>query len=744
MTMLSTPPTDPSLSWQQQAHDYLVQGQYAQAATLYEQAIADEPEQKLYYWHYGLLLLLQGEEAEAQTTWLLALSEADSEQQEQSVLELVQVLQTEAERRESLCDYSMAWAIRQHIREVSPNHIDNLWHLVQLSIEIGLFTPAIFAEIGLIDQLQTEQPEFSQTLAFTAIRRVFGQVLPSPEIFELLKLCGTRISNAEAWYDLLVGTAFRLGHELGRAKEAAELITIVLQSQNVPDLLNDLALFHQNALNYDEGIAVAKRHFEEVNSLADKLITGHILLRGLLSAGGYWEEAIATAQQQYDLLQTLVEQQPSDLSSLQVTRLFNAAYHLVYCKDRPDLWRPLQNQLMELCQNNKRLQYAEQVQKFQFSERIQAWQANPTRPLRIGYLSYCMKHHSVGWLARWLFNHHEHDRFQIYAYMISYQENDDPIQAVFATRADHMRPISVITPAITIAEQIYEDEIDILIDLDSITLDLTCEVMALRPAPVQATWLGWDASGVPAVDYFIADPYVLPEAAESYYSEKIWRLPQAYIGVDGFEVDAPSLRREDLDIPEDAVVFLTSQAGYKRHRDTAKLQLQIIKEVPNSYLLIKGYADSKSVQTFFFDIADEVGVSHDRLRFPKIDPSVPSHRANLAIADIVLDTFPYNGATTTLETLWREIPIVTRVGEQFAARNSYTMMMNVGVTEGIAFSDREYIEWGVRLGTDAALRQSVVSKLHQSKRSSPLWNGKQFTREMERAYQQMWEIYVQS
>jgi predicted O-linked N-acetylglucosamine transferase (SPINDLY family) len=109
---------------------------------------------------------------------------------------------------------------------------------------------------------------------------------------------------------------------------------------------------------------------------------------------------------------------------------------------------------------------------------------------------------------------------------------------------------------------------------------------------------------------------------------------------------------------------------------------------------------------------------------------------------VVLDTFPYNGATTTMETLWMGIPIVTKVGQQFAARNSYTLMMNAGITEGIAWSDAEYIDWGVRLGNDAALRQQVRAKLWLSRKTSPLWNGKQFVRELELAYEGMWQKFL--
>jgi predicted O-linked N-acetylglucosamine transferase (SPINDLY family) len=212
--------------------------------------------------------------------------------------------------------------------------------------------------------------------------------------------------------------------------------------------------------------------------------------------------------------------------------------------------------------------------------------------------------------------------------------------------------------------------------------------------------------------------------------------------VDGFEVGVPTLRREDLKIEKDAVVYLSAQKGYKRHPDTARLQMQIIKEVPNSYFLIKGWGDDEAIKRFFIQSAELEGIDSSRLRFLSLDHSEAQHRANLSIADVVLDTFPYNGATTTLEVLWMGIPLVTRVGEQFAARNSYTMMMNAGITEGIAWSNEEYVEWGIRLGKDEALRQQVAWKLHKSRQTAPLWNGLQFTREIENAYEQMWQKYI--
>jgi len=350
--------------------------------------------------------------------------------------------------------------------------------------------------------------------------------------------------------------------------------------------------------------------------------------------------------------------------------------------------------------------------------------------------------HSVGWLARWLFQHHDQESFKIYTYLLGYSSIDDFVQQWFVNNSYQTHKFEM--PSEKILAQIHEDEIDILVDLDSITFQAQCEILSTKAAPVQVTWLGWDASGLPAVDYFIADPYVLPDSAQDYYTEKIWRLPNTYIAVDGFEVGVPSLRRDQLDIPSDAVIYFVGQKGYKRHLDNARLQMRILKEVPNSYLLVKGEADEESSRKFFEEVAEEVGVSCDRLRFLPVVGSEEVHRANLGIADVVLDTYPYNGATTTLETLWMCIPLVTRVGQQFAARNSYGFMMNVGVTEGIAWTDEEYVEWGVRLGKDPALRQQVAWKLRQSRQTSPLWNAKQFTREMEKAYQQMWQRYVEA
>ena len=734
-------PTKPTY-WEQQAHQCLARGDYAQAANFYEEAIEEEPDTKSYYWHLGLILLLQGQEAEAQTTWLVGMAEGEPEQVELWTAELIQVLQTEAERRGNLSDYSMAWAIRQHIREISPTDINNLLHLIGLSILLETYMGEDLSALGVLNMLKLEPPiEVDFELLMQVLKSVLDYDSLHPSSLELTEACLPHVQNPLVFIEIVVAASAEIAHSAlipALAVRFAELARS-LDDKNL-GILQQLATYYQNAQQYDLGIKVAKLRYSVSEELADKVFSNHQIMRGLMSAGGYWEDVASVIERHKSLLELLIVQQSTSIPPVTVQNLFLASFFLPYFQDDPKNNRQIQNQVSQLCQVNVQTYAKEQAEKYRQRQSFRKSSGSVTKPLKIGYLSNCLRRHSVGWLARWLFQYHDRDKFQIYGYFIGNKKTQDSLQEWYVSQVCKAYNGSI--SGLEIAEKIADDEIDILIELDSITVDITCEAIALKPAPIQATWLGWDASALPAVDYFIADPYVLPDSAQDYYKEKIWRLPHTYIAVNGFEVGVPTLRRDHLDIPSDAVVYLSAQSSYKRHPSTAQLQLKILKEVPSSYFLIKGAGEEESLNNFFNQLAEEEGVACDRFRFLPPDPTEAIHRANLGIADVVLDTYPYNGATTTLETLWMCIPLVTRVGEQFSARNSYAMMKNAGVTEGIAWTDDEYVEWGVRLGKDAVLRQQVSWKLLQSRRTSPLWNGKQFAREMENAYEQMWQIYV--
>jgi predicted O-linked N-acetylglucosamine transferase (SPINDLY family) len=731
-------------TWQQQANQHLLRGEYSKAANLYEQGIFSEPENQSYYWYLGLILLLQGQETEAQMTWMLPMAEVQEEQLQTLSNELIEVLQAEANRREALGENSIAWVIRQHIREISPSDINNLLKIIQLAIKQQIFSGDEITELQIIEVIKSEQYLIISTeFLLQVLQNVLEAVPLHPASLELLKASLPHLTNIEDCFCLILATAMKIGHIFKQPKLAATFLELYLDlDANNLEILRHLAIFYQDYRNYSDGIKTAKLCYSLSQELPAKIFAIHLVLRGLMDAGGYSEEVYSTSQELNLLSQELIKIDPFNLNELTTIRLLSPSFAIPHIQDNPVNFRKTHNQIAQIFQTNLQNIFREQVYKYtQRKSTISHAFINSTKPLKIGYISYAFRQHSVGWLARWLLQHHDREKFEIHGYFVNYNLVDDFLQDWYVENVSYAHKLGINTLEIT--EQIHQDEIDILVDLDSITLDITSEVMALKPAPIQVTWLGWDASGIPAIDYYIADPYVLPDTAQNYYSEKIWRLPQTYIAVDGFEVGVPTLRREQLDIPEDAVIYLSTQRGYKRNVETTRWQMKIIKEVANSYLLIKGFAEQESIKLFFEKIAEEEGVDINNLRFLPDVALESVHRANLGIADIVLDTYPYNGATTTLETLWMGIPLVTRVGEQFAARNSYTMMVNAGISEGIAWTDKEYMEWGIRLGKDAVLRQEIAWKLRQSRQTAPLWNAKQFTREMENAYRQMWQKYVE-
>ncbi len=719
------------MNWQQQAQEFLLKNHYNQLANLYEQAITAEPDVITHYWHLGLAYLLQSQEEAAQATWLVAIAQGSEEEAEQWAEELVQILNIEAQRQLDLKNFQTSWLIRQHIREIVPAFTNNLLHLIQIAINLDYFTIEHLNEWQVATILEKTSPEkVDSVLLLQVIRQLVECTTPETLVF--VEACLPHYAeNTETFINILMPVAVKISNQTHRPDFAANLAELCLKlDAEHPDTLRHLSMFYCNTGCYQQAIEIAKRFFNNCDNTISQVQGSYLIMRAILSSGAWLEKAIA--QRHNSLVTDLVQNPPETITPGMANYLIPANYFLPYLKDQPQETRFLQNQLAQLFQKNV------QVANSTFVDLPWSNCREKNRPLKIGYIAHTLRGHSVGWLSRWLFQHYDRELFQTNLYLI-YQSPED--HKWFREQVNCVHNFGAEIQ--TIAAQIKADEIDILVDLDSITLDTTCQVMALKPAPVQVTWLGSDASGIPAIDYFIADPYVLPENAQEYYSEKLWRLPHTYVAVDGFEVGIPTLRREQLEIPSDAVIYLSAQQGFKRHPDALRLQMQILQQVPNSYFLIKGKADESTIQQFFTQIAESEGVEPNRLKFLPRDPDEFIHRANLGIADIVLDTYPYNGATTTLETLWMGIPLVTRVGQQFAARNSYTFMMNVGVTEGIAWTDEEYVEWGVRLGKDPALRQQISWQLRRSRQTSPLWNAKQFTREMEKGYKQMWQNYCQ-
>lgn len=719
-------------------------GNYQQAGILYEKAIEDEPNCYMLHWQLGLVYFLQDQSEAAQLTWLTAMLNHGDEETAQT--ELLQTLEQAAFFHAQQEKLQLALRLRQQIHDLAPDNLHNLCGLLWLGIQTKDYHSDWLTDLDVAVQFHQSW----QSLDGSILWQIAGDLLTvdchNPELISVLKALLpviNTLNKVEQLTDRLLEQAVPLGYLRRQLRPAAALLEFAHQvNPQRLEVLNHLSGLYQEADLHQEAIATAHQYFDHVTTLPDRICATRHLVKSYAGTGGQWQKVQAFFAQQEQLILELLDEYPLDLSFSTVSQLRNTAYFAPYIRDAAQQNRKLHNRANQLCQANLQQHLREKLERYQNTHRNRLSQQQSRQRLKVGFISYGLKRHSVGWLARSLFQHHDRDRFAIQLYLIGQSEVSDPLKDWYIDQADK---VTQSTDVGVLSTAIFEDEVDILIDLDSLTTDITCGVMALKPAPVQATWLGWDASGIPTIDYFIADPYVLPDSAQDYYQEQILRLPNTLIGVDGFDVGMPTVRRENLEIPTAAIVFYSVQKGYKRNEAILRLQLEIVKQVPDSYFCLKGSFDTTDLQTAIFQLADEVGVDRDRLKFLGVDALESTHRANMQmLADIVLDTYPYNGATTTMETLWLGIPLVTRVGEQFSARNSYTMLKNVGVEAGIAYSAEEYVEWGVRLGMDHELRQQVVWQLRESRRHAPLWNGRQFARDMEQAYEQMWANYVET
>jgi predicted O-linked N-acetylglucosamine transferase (SPINDLY family) len=726
------------------ARQSLNDSQYLDVIQTLQPWLEENPSQHQGYWYLGLALLLSDDEEQAQMTWMFGLDSAAEDQIPELTHDLALVLENEAKHLQDKGEYTKSWLVRQHLQEIEST-ADNQLKILALETHLQTISADSIERSGLLESLACDTEANLKLLAIVTIN-IINSLFREPIALQFLKVSAPKLLPlGDDFFQEFLGSCMKISHTHKRPLISVQYAEAYLESHPAQEeLLVHLTAFYQDAALYEKGIETAKRLIEAVSNkyLAQKISASHLLIRAYLSAGGLWEESLTALEIHKKLLASLTFDDLKDINPTYTVRLLTATYYLPYFADSPVQNKVLQQHVNSLVQQRLEAEYPDAVEMFK--SRIASRNKEEDRKLKIGYISHCLNTHSVGWLARWIFEHHDHSQFEIYGYFLNHRA-DNFMQEWYDEHVDISRRFSLenLTDSSEVADQISRDEIDILIDLDSITLDLTCEVLSLKPAPIQVTWLGWDASELPAIDYYIVDPYVVPEDAQSSYSEKLWRLPETYLAVDGFEVGVPSIHRSDFGMPADAIIYLTAQRGYKRHPETTRLQMRILKGVPNSYLLIKGLADEGSIRSFFETIAQEEGVSPERLIFlPQVSLEAV-HRANLAVADVVLDTFPYNGATTTMETLWVGVPMVTMVGQQFAARNSYTMMINAGITEGIAWNQEEYVAWGIRLGQEEELRKNISWKLKKSRNHAPLWNGRKSTQSMENAYKQMWRDYVQ-
>lgn len=347
--------------------------------------------------------------------------------------------------------------------------------------------------------------------------------------------------------------------------------------------------------------------------------------------------------------------------------------------------------------------------------------------LRIGFLSsdFCL--HAVSLLTVELFELIDRERFEIYGFCWS-PEDGTPLRQRVKNAMDHFVRIVDMDDA-TAAQCIRNHEIDILIDLHGLTSGARPNIPAYRPAPVQMTYLGFPGStGLPCIDYVIADRYLIPDSEKSYYSETPLYLPQIYQSSDRQRPVAPLPTRAQCGLPENRFVFCSFNNNYKFSEEVFDCWMRILQRAPDSVLWL--LADNPWAQSNLCARAEQQDVDPARLLFaPRVAP--PEYLARYTAADLFLDAYPFNAGTTANDALWMGLPVLTRSGRTFASRMAGSLLTTLELPELITTTLGEYEERAVQLATQTDLLPRLRQRLNQGREHSPLFDMPRFVKDFE-------------
>jgi protein O-GlcNAc transferase len=361
---------------------------------------------------------------------------------------------------------------------------------------------------------------------------------------------------------------------------------------------------------------------------------------------------------------------------------------------------------------------------------------DPARRLRIGFLSHDFRNHAVAELVRGVLARLDRASVHVTAWSTGPDDNQ-PMRKAITSAVDAFRDIGPLSDR-TAAEAIRRDATDILVDLSGHTAGSRLEIAALRPAPVQVSWLGYPATtGAPFIDWLIADRTVLPLGEERFYSEGLCRLPDAYLPLDDAQpVGAPPTRASQ-NLPDEGFVFCSFNNMHKIEPVMFGLWMDLLREVPGSVLWLHVY--NELAATNLRNAAREADIDPARLVYANRPPK-EAHLARAGLADLALDTRLYNGHTTTIDMLWAGVPVVTLPGTTFQARVSASLVKAANLTDTIARDLEDYRRIALTLAREPERLAALKAKLAANRTRAPLFDTGLFARKLEIAFREIWRL----
>jgi protein O-GlcNAc transferase len=360
------------------------------------------------------------------------------------------------------------------------------------------------------------------------------------------------------------------------------------------------------------------------------------------------------------------------------------------------------------------------------------------KKLRIGYISSDFKQHATAYLVAELFERHDRREFEIYGYFCN---KDDGSAMWRRLREAFDKSVDLADlPAREAASVINRDGVDILVDLKGYTLNSRPEIMALRAAPIQVSFLAYPGTmGAEFIDYLVTDRFIVPEGHEKHYSEKLVYMPWSYQVNDRKRKIGGAGTRAGWGLPEDSVVLCCFNSNYKITAEVFDIWMRLLREEEGSVLWLlesNVYAAEKLRKE-----AEKRGVCRDRVVFAR-RVGLEEHLGRHAHADLFVDTYPVNAHTTASDALWAGLPVVTRAGETFISRVGGSLLRASGLQELVTYSLAEYEEKVRELMKNREKLRELRERLAAGRESLPLFDSEGFTRQLERAYREMREQYL--
>ena len=349
------------------------------------------------------------------------------------------------------------------------------------------------------------------------------------------------------------------------------------------------------------------------------------------------------------------------------------------------------------------------------------------KKIHIGYFSSDFRNHPTMHLISSILKLHDKSRFNIYLY--SFAPSEDEYTEIAKNSGCIFKDIKELNDieAVALARN---DQLDIAIDLMGYITNSRMSIFSYRVAPIQINYLGYPGSlGANTIDYIIADKIVIPNGYEKFYSEKVIRMPNCYQCNDNTkEICKETISRKDYNLPEKGFIFTCFNANKKITPKEFDIWMRLLKQIEGSVLWL--YKSNEYSVDNLMKEAEKRNVNSNRLIFANRLP-LNKHLARHSLGDLGLDTFNYNGHTTTSDALWAGLPVLTKIGESFSARVSASILTSMGLPELITYSEKEYEEKALELARNQNQLLKLKSKLSNVKESSSLFNSKLFTKDLE-------------